>query len=140
MHSEVTKFENRAAWLGYLGILPFLAGFILLFNTNTAAVALEGIRNYAALILTFVGAIHWGRAMSSASPSLLSLSVLPSLLAWCTLFLAAKWALPVLMCGFLALYMFDHREYQDATWFQRLRAQLTLSVCVLLMLSWFITF
>ena len=110
MHSKVTKFENRAAWLGYLGILPFLAGFILLLNPDTAAVALEGTRNYAAIILTFVGAIHWGRAMSSASPYLLSLSVLPSLVAWCTLFLAPKLALPILTCCFLSLYLFDHRE------------------------------
>ena len=78
--------------------------------------------------------------MSSASPYLLGLSVVPSLVAWCTLFLAAKLALPILMCSFLALYLFDHREYQDATWFQRLRAHLTLSVCALLMLSWLTTF
>lgn len=139
MYSKVTRFEQRAAWLGYLGILPFLVGVILLLNTLYAEVALAGIKNYAAIILTFVGAIHWGRAMSTRNPGLLSLSIAPSLIAWCSLFLAAKFALPILICSFLLLFMFDYREYQDNIWFQRLRAHLTISVCGLLLVSWLIT-
>jgi len=139
MYSKTTRFENWTAWLGYLGILPFILGIILLLDTGYAQMALAGIKNYAAVILTFIGAIHWGRAMDTHNPGLLPMSIVPSLVAWCALFMMPRYALPVLMVGFILLFIFDYRQYQDTPWFQRLRTHLTVSVGGLLMLRWIIT-
>lgn len=139
MDSEVSRFEQRAAWLGYLGILPFVIGVTLLLDNTYAEMALAGVTNYAAIILTFVGAIHWGRAMTTGKPGLLVVSVAPSLIAWGSLFLATRFALPIMISGFLLLLVFDYREYRDIDWFRRLRTHLTLSVSSLLLIAWLIT-
>ena len=139
MENKTTRFEKNATWLGYLGILPFILGFILLFSADYAALALSGILNYAAIILTFVGAIHWGRALSTCNPRLLNVSIIPSLVAWCALFMSPEYAIPLLIVGFVLLFAFDYRQYLKFPWFQRLRMRLTVSVCGLMALSWLTT-
>jgi len=140
MYRKAIAVENRAVWLGYLGLLPFFAGTTLLLTTNHDSLALTGIQNYAAIILTFVGAMHWGRALERRDPRLITLSVAPSLLAWCSLFMTPAYGLPVLISGFLLLFLFDLRQYRDIVWFQQLRLHLTFAVCGLLVISWMVSF
>ena len=56
-----------AYWLGYLGLLPFVtgAGAVWFGPTALAAWAEEAMLLYAAIVLSFVGAVHWGLAMHS---------------------------------------------------------------------------
>ena len=51
-------------WLGYGGLLPFLALAVLTSVDHERAVFWHGsLRAYGAVILSFVGALHWGFAM-----------------------------------------------------------------------------
>jgi hypothetical protein len=117
-------------------LLPFLAGTLLIVSGRGEGMAIEGLRNYAAIILTFVGAIHWGRALSMEHPGLATLSIWPSLYAWFCLFLPVKLRLPLLALGFLLILIVDTYQYRASGWFRRLRLQLSLSVAGLLLFSW----
>ncbi len=87
-----------AAWLGGLGVIPFLglAVVTVLSDAATSTVAMQALVAYGALILTFLGAVHWGVAMSASeshtpvSWSRLTISVLPSLAGWVALALPVR--------------------------------------------------
>ena len=55
-----------AILLGYAGLIPFISGAIGIWITPTAwrADVLTALLHYAAVILAFMGAIHWGLAMA----------------------------------------------------------------------------
>ena len=66
--SETARISSRvprtAAWLGVLGVIPFAAGsFLLLLDTHGhSLVASYLLIAYGAVILSFLGAVHWGLA------------------------------------------------------------------------------
>ncbi len=97
--------------------------------------AIDFVKAYAAVILTFIGAIHWGRAMHSSNSPLLVVSVLPSLFASVCLLLAPGVAIPMLAAGFIAVMLFDYQQYRDINWFQKMRIQLTSMVVFLLLIN-----
>jgi len=71
--------------LGYAGLLPLIgcvAGLGLL--PMHRALLLDAGFGYAALIFSFLGGLWWGQgvARGKASPSLFTVAVLPSLIAW----------------------------------------------------------
>ncbi|MCW8902338.1 DUF3429 domain-containing protein [Sedimenticola sp.] len=136
MKTKTLELRQRAYWLGYLGLLPILAGGTLISLRIDTPLVINGLHHYAALILTFVGAIHWGLALYSDNRQAMTLSVVPSLLAWCSLFLLPAWGLPLLVAGFLGQYVVDTRQAGLPRWFRRLRLQLTFFICALLSLSW----
>ena len=51
------------AWLGYGGLLPFGALALLLLDGARSALWWPALLAYGAVILSFVGALHWGFAM-----------------------------------------------------------------------------
>ncbi|MEJ2454122.1 MAG: DUF3429 domain-containing protein [Candidatus Thiodiazotropha sp.] len=134
-----SPLQRQAQWLGWLGLLPFLGGTLLLTIGINEPWVVEGLRNYAAIILTFVGAIHWGRALQLNRTGLILFSVWPSLYAWACLFLPVEQGLLLLALGFLLLLLVDQQLYRASAWFRRLRIQLSLSVSGLLLLGWSIT-
>jgi hypothetical protein len=139
MRDADTRLQQRAQWLSWLGLIPFAVGTLLLaFGVDDLPVV-EALRNYAAIILTFVGAIHWGRALHLGHAGLASFSVWPSLYAWACLFLPVTLGLPLLALGFLLLLLIDQQQYRATAWFRRLRIELSLSVSGLLLISWSIT-
>ncbi|MCZ8252128.1 MAG: DUF3429 domain-containing protein [Hylemonella sp.] len=79
------------ALLGYGGLLPFALGALgLLLMPKGHALWQAMLLGYAAIILSFVGALHWGFAMSASAadaPGLYSWSVVPALLGWVALLL-----------------------------------------------------
>lgn len=79
------------ALLGYGGLLPFGLGALgLLLAPSGHALWQTLLLAYAAIILSFVGALHWGFAMgadASDAPGLYSWSVVPALLGWVALLL-----------------------------------------------------
>jgi hypothetical protein len=140
MKMQQGVIEQRALWLGYMGLLPLIAGAVsLAFFRSEPEIVLNGVHGYGAVILTFVGAIHWGRSLNSEDVDLMTWSVVPSLLAWVSLFLTPEFGLPVLVISFLSLYQFDHGQYANLIWFRRLRFRLTASVTVLLLISWLLS-
>jgi Protein of unknown function (DUF3429) len=98
-----------ALWLGLAGLLPFLATALL---SSTApedwrGVALYALAAYGAVILSFLGAVHWGlalRAPASEAGALaprLGLGVVPSLIGWVGLLLPPGPGLLLLALGLL---------------------------------------
>jgi len=81
-----------ATLLGYAGLLPFVGGAAAVAWAGPVwqAQAASALGAYAALIVSFLGGIHWGLAFGQPRPSagLFAWGVTPSLLAW------AAWLMP----------------------------------------------
>jgi hypothetical protein len=135
MHTSL-HFERRVHWLGYLGLAPLALGSSWVLIEPASATAIDFVKNYAAIILTFVGAIHWGRAMHMQHSRLLTWSVLPSLLAFSCLMIPSSIALPFLALGFILQLMLDSHQYRPLPWFLRIRFHLTAAVVLLLLVAW----
>ncbi len=97
-----------AVWLGLAGLLPFLAAALGAWfgPAEWRGAALPALAAYGAVILGFLGAVHWGFALQAprdaATAPRLVLGVLPALVAWVALLLPAAWALGLLALGILA--------------------------------------
>ena len=98
---------RSVAWLGYGGLLPFLLpALIAPFDAAHGSVWLEIQRAYGAIILSFVGALHWAFAMQ---PGIADddrhrhfiWSVVPALIGWLALILPAFTGLLLLLLGVL---------------------------------------
>lgn len=122
------------AWLGYGGLLPFLLlAAAPWLHAPWAAPALQAQLAYGAVILSFVGALHWGLAMwatalpDSARPARYAWSVLPALLAWVALLLPPLAGVLLLGAGFVLHYAQDLRHARAAApaWYLPLRLRLT---------------
>lgn len=136
-----TRVPMPALWLGALGAIPFVglaAGGFLADDGNRDAVVFA-LAAYGAVILSFLGGIHWGLAMAGFGTAVgrnlslgrLSLSVVPSLIGWASLLLPSPAGLAVLagaFAGMLALDALAARRRQVPAWYLRLRWPLTLTV------------
>ena len=128
-----------ARGLGYAGLIPFIVFSIgcwvpLPYVDDALAVLIT----YAAVILSFMGAVHWGAAMTvtgkNSSRSLV-VSVLPALAAWAALMSPALPALGILLTGFILLYFYDAavaRSVSFPAWYAPMRKHLTIVVSVCL--------
>lgn len=137
MPIESTTVPSSAAWLGGLGALPFvaLAGATPLLDGAPRPAVAYALLAYGATILSFLGGIHWGLAISPASgpdnPRLaarLILSVMPSLVAWVALLVAGNAGLLLLATAVAAMLAIDLRATRlgDAPpWYPKLRIPLS---------------
>ncbi|WP_304641098.1 DUF3429 domain-containing protein [Pseudomonas sp.] len=135
-----------AVGLGMAGLVPFVTGALGLWITPDVwrERVLEELIAYAAVILAFMGAIHWGLAMradeaSDKAPVQLGLSVIPPLLGWVALSLPVNLGLPVIFVAFAALYFADIwavRHGLAPMWYPALRKPLSIVVVVSLVLAW----
>jgi hypothetical protein len=107
--------------LALLSLVPFIwFGFGAVSHIpETAERMLVALIDYAALILTFAGGVHWGLALApnAVRPSVRFLAgALPLIVAWVGLILAQLVApsvsLAVLALGTLATVMTEHRASQ----------------------------
>ena len=145
MSPPVLPHARPARLLGIAGLLPFagLALGLLIFPERSGALGLW-LRGYGAVILSFVGALHWAFALRlppvdhEHGPGMYGWSVVPALLAWVSLALPVPAALGLQLVGFLAQAGFDARLtgfHWYPAWFWRLRMLLTAVVCASLGLS-----
>jgi len=79
-------------WLGYGGVLPFVVGLVavgLIHDPGLRERAADLSLAYGAVILAFLGAVHWGRMLErgtlAEAPLLAVWGVLPSIVGWLTL-------------------------------------------------------
>jgi len=101
---------RRTAWLlGLAGLLPFAGTALacLAAPENWQGFAEGALIAYGAVILSFLGAVHWGLALrappaeAAMGPARLTLGVVPALLAWVALLLPDVFALTILALGLL---------------------------------------
>jgi hypothetical protein len=135
------------AWLGYGGLLPFVSlAAATWFDTSHSSLWRDALVSYGAVILSFVGALHWGFAMSQSDmtpnqrTNSFVWSVVPSLLAWVALLMTPKYAAMLLVAGFLAHFWQDRRLVKLVNlpvWYLPLRLKLTLVAVISLISSYF---
>ena len=140
---------RAVAWLGYGGLLPFVA-----LAAASVAAHLSGkysaanpqqwnaaLLAYGAAILSFVGALHWGFAMTlgGMNPVQRSASfvwsVVPALVAWLALLTPPMAATALLVAGFCLHYAQDCRLAAHADlpgWYLPMRLRLTAVTCLCL--------
>ena len=132
-----------ASALGYGGLLPFAAAVlgIVLLDGEMRALAVRALLAYGAVILSFLGAVHWGlvlaRPPGDTARRLLG-GVLPSLAGWVALLLPARFGLALLVMAFGAFWLYEHRvlgaRFLPGSYLG-LRRNLTLGACALLTLG-----
>ena len=106
---------DTARLLGHLGLLPFVAGAALVWVVNAEAhpYATLALSSYAAVIVSFLGGIHWGLAFRLSAPpaSLFVWGVVPSLVAWLAVMMPAWAGLVVHGVMLVVCYLVDRRVY-----------------------------
>ena len=135
---------RTVAWLGYGGLLPFvLLAPASLLDHHHGAVWGDALVAYGAIILSFIGALHWGLAMTLPDLSerqrsaWFVWSVVPALIAWPAVLFSPIIAAPLLVFGFIAHYLQDRRLVRQASlpdWYLPLRLRLT-SVAVICLVA-----
>ena len=137
--SRVTPDANLRMWaavLGLGGLIPFVGHVVVMLLTNWVPVERIAISQliYAAVILSFIGALHWGMALTDPAGVedrlglLMMVSVLPALYAWLVAWVPPQQGLWLMAGGLMALLAFDfyaYRKRDDLEWFIRLRVVLT---------------
>ena len=138
---------RTVALLGYGGLLPFVALALLVWldPARTASLWWPALLAYGAVILSFVGALHWGFAIAlpgldaASRQGLYVWSVVPALVAWPALLWAAPGAAVLLVAGFALHWLQDRRLVAQGAatalpaWYLPLRTQLTLVASVSLL-------
>lgn len=131
-----------ACWLGYGGLIPFVGlPLLIVVDTERHDLWREALIAYGAVILSFVGALHWAFAMllqplqPTQRRNRYLWSTVPALLAWPALLLPAHLAAPLLVAGFVTHYVQDRILAASTAlpgWYLPLRLHLTTVACVAL--------
>ncbi|MDX1803926.1 MAG: DUF3429 domain-containing protein [Alcanivorax sp.] len=131
-----------ARWLGFSGLLPFYLLAALAWFDPLRDLALKGLTAYAAVVLSFLGAVHWGRALtrfadSNQFPTLL-FGIMPALLGWFALLLPRELSLPMLTAGLVFVWGTEQMVFVDIlpSWYRHLRHGLTAASVLALLLGW----
>ncbi len=138
------EFPVVARLLGYSGVIPFVA--LALCVATGIDLSTFGVNNvnqlllaYAAIIISFIGAVHWGIALNSATHKtrLYTYSVVPALVAWGWLFLAEKMALMGMAATVVAVYFIDRLWLKDCVpgGYLNMRLHLTIVVSLSLLVA-----
>lgn len=120
--------DALALRLGYAGLIPFIGGtlFIWLLNGRIEAQAfgfvMDAMAAYGAVIISFLGGIHWGLAMRlhNGVPGVQALrhralwtGIAWSLGAWVAVCMPAHAGLVVMGALLIGCYVNDRRLYDD---------------------------
>lgn len=106
-----------AARLAYAGLIPFLMGaglaWLLPPGMDEHTFALLGLSAYAAVVLSFIGAVHWGRALQAAEQAHFPYvwAVVPALLGTLGALMPAYAGLVLQGVALIACYAVDRQQY-----------------------------
>ncbi len=143
----VTNVPSSAGWLGGLGAVPFigLAAATPFLSGPTKMLVAHAMAAYGAVILSFLGGVHWGLAIGSERssdrrklPSRLILSVVPSLVGWCALLMRETTGLFILAAAVAMMLWVDLRATtlgEAPPWYPKLRIPLSLVVIAALLID-----
>jgi hypothetical protein len=143
------RMPLAAAVLGAGGALPFVGLLVAAWRSwepfgrsPTLVLAL-----YAVVILSFMGAVHWGLAMAGRAPWRdaawsYGVSVMPALFGWFSIaFLPITVALQAMAAAFVLLLVYDLRAVRlgiAPPWYSGLRIPLTAIVVPCLLMASFL--
>ncbi|WP_257166201.1 DUF3429 domain-containing protein [Bradyrhizobium sp. SRS-191] len=129
----LTGIPTSMRILGLSGLIPFigLAALVIAGREPARLMALQAQIAYGAVILSFLGAVHWGLAVQT--PALadwwrMAWGVTPALLGWAALLLPAAPALVLLTAALLAALIVDELCFSGddrRSWFLKLRRLLS---------------
>ncbi|MGA0129144.1 MAG: DUF3429 domain-containing protein [Burkholderiales bacterium] len=135
--------ESKLIWrLGIGGLIPFYGTLVLVTLTGAETFWLTSQTIYAALIISFIGAVYWGLSLYNNQLEhkirvyFLLYGVTPALFAWGILLLPLNFRfgpLSALLCACLAADAL-FRSYHSKAWI-RVRICLTLGGSASLLLS-----
>jgi hypothetical protein len=145
MISAFNRAPLAARVLALGGLIPFWAlALAPRFGINPPQLQ-AALIGYGAVILSFVGALHWGIAVardntSQPLPAWRSYgwSVVPALLAWVAVLLPVRDALMLLSLAFVAAMIVDQRTLAGQglpVWFVPMRTLISVLVIVALYLA-----
>lgn len=136
------QLRSQAQLLGYAGLIPFIflciAAWLDLYFIDRPHYLLQ---SYAAVILSFMGAIHWGMVISAPGNEArvqLVVSVVPPLLGWFALMLPQVTGYSLLIVSFIGLCFYDgavSRKFALQPWYVSMRVVLTTIVVLCLTLA-----
>lgn len=132
------RLPATALLAGYGGLIPF-AGLAAWLWLHTPAAAGHVLAVYAAVILSFVGAVHWGWALGGhAGRQRYAWSVVPALAGWIGASLPPGIALPLLAASLAFVWYQERRGFADglSAGYLRLRTHLTAGAVVALAAAW----
>lgn len=134
--------QKLAKMLGYAGLIPFVFfSVISMLDYSFIKDPHYFLMTYAAIILSFMGAIHWGVAMSIDSDKAnyqLGISVIPPLLGWFALLLPATYGYSILIISFSLLCLLDKEQNKRGVfpeWYYPMRVILTTIVVLSLIMA-----
>lgn len=129
-----------ARWLGGLGAVPFAFCAASTVVGSDVEPYARYTQLYGACILSFLGGVHWGVALRTLATSSAAhrmrhvdyvYSVLPSLIASGSAFLAPAEGLAILVPAFISAWVYDNIRFRQRadvpTWYLRLRTPLTVA-------------
>lgn len=142
------KKEEFASLLGLGGLVPFIGLALVTTSPDTMRVglAVKALAMYGAVILSFLGGLHWGSMLSapnyrlentrlrylwSVIPALLALPIMVAFnplqaLPWLALALAFVWVVDIVI----------YRTQGNLMWFIKLRSILTVVACAAMLFAW----
>ena len=147
-HPSTQGLPGLVAVLGYGGLIPFLA---CVFGQLSGLFAeqiswLFLLVAYGAVILSFVGALHWGFAMTIAGLSLdrrqqaYLWSVIPALIGFLAMAIPMRMGCSLLILGFALAYWRDidlASRVSLPSWYLKLRVRLSIVACGCLLVGSF---
>lgn len=110
--TQALSLTTRA--LGWSGLVPFVAGALALALAPPSwhETALRALIAYAAVIVSFLGGIHWGAPTGATHDGARLWGVVPSLLAWPMMLLPwERIALVGLALALLLCWMIDRARF-----------------------------
>lgn len=143
--------QYTAQRLGFAGLIPFIVLTLLALLDVQGQLAIAIFSAYSALILSFLGGVHWGLSMATVEADQrrpLQWSMLPSVAGF---FVLVAMALPIcqdMVLAFLSvlalLHLFwlnyERRKLAAHAWYLELRGRLTFTVVALHIILLIISF
>ena len=131
MFESLKEIPAAARWLGFSGLIPFVGAAVGVLAGEPALqeFSLRMLLGYSAVILSFLGGVRWGLAITKTDSTALliplTISVTPSLLGWVALLLPPASGFLTLAIGFAAMQIADTRLPQAPHWYRVLRFPLS---------------
>lgn len=145
MTSAHQAFAQR---LGFAGLVPFLLLAVAALLGLHSAIATLMFAQYSAIIISFLGGVHWGLAMlADSSNRQLGWSMVPSVVGIGALILSWFVSIPLVLALLALTHLFwlnyERRQLESQPqhdWYIQLRRQLTFTVValhvILIIISW----